>query len=300
MIETELARCVASWFPGAIGVAHATKLSGGASQETWSFDIVHVEGTTGAILRRAPKGYGAAPTRAAGLEAEARLMQLAHDAGLPSPRVIHVLKVEDDLGTGFIMQRIAGETIARKILRDAQFALGFLGLAAHDRVPDHAVQHGPGDLALDQVVLRSGPHRLLAEVLARLPGEHDDGRLGLDAQQLPQPLQALRVGQAQIEQHAGHLRHEGRGLAEGAGPLHHDRSVYLRQELLREQGVAVVVFDEQDRHLVVAARGGGGIKLRVTCHRYLHHSRCLMGVGYPIFADIPSCPPFADPGDVRP
>jgi aminoglycoside phosphotransferase (APT) family kinase protein len=122
MIETELARCVASWFPGATGVAHATKLSGGASQETWSFDIVHAEGTTGAVLRRAPKGYGASPTRAAGLEAEARLMQLAHDAGLPSPTVMHVLTPDEELGTGFIMQRIEGETIARKILRDQQFS----------------------------------------------------------------------------------------------------------------------------------------------------------------------------------
>ena len=122
MIETELAHCVVRWFAGATGVANATKLSGGASQETWSFDIVHAGGPTGAILRRAPKGYGAAPTRAAGLDAEARLMQLAHEAGLPSPRVMHLLTTEDDLGTGFIMQRIAGETIARKILRDEQFS----------------------------------------------------------------------------------------------------------------------------------------------------------------------------------
>src|SRR5437660_369153 len=107
---------------GATGVTGAAKLSGGASQETWSFDIVHPGGTTGAILRRAPPGYGASPGRAAGLDAEAVLMLLAHDAGLPSPRVMHVLKPEDELGTGFIMQRIEGETIARKILRDEQFA----------------------------------------------------------------------------------------------------------------------------------------------------------------------------------
>ena len=122
MIETELARCVARWFVAATGVSKTTKLSGGASQETWSFDIMHPGGPTGAILRRAPKGYGAAPTRAAGLNAEARLMRLAHEAGLPSPEVLHVLTPEDDLGTGFIMRRIEGETIARKILRDAQFA----------------------------------------------------------------------------------------------------------------------------------------------------------------------------------
>jgi aminoglycoside phosphotransferase (APT) family kinase protein len=122
MIEEELTRCVIRWYPGATGAAEAVKLSGGASQETWSFDILHAGGKHGAILRRSPQGYGAAPTRAAGLDAEARLMQLAHDAGLPSPKVMHVLRPEDDLGTGFIMQRIEGETIARKILRDEQFA----------------------------------------------------------------------------------------------------------------------------------------------------------------------------------
>src|SRR6478609_4740780 len=122
MIEEQLGRGVASWCPGATGVASAVRLSGGASQETWSFDIAHPDGNIGAILRRAPPGYGASPTRAAGLDAEATLMQLAHDAGLPSPRVMHVLRPEDQLGTGFIMQRIEGETIARKILRDEQFA----------------------------------------------------------------------------------------------------------------------------------------------------------------------------------
>ena len=121
-MEEKLGRCVAAWCPGATGVVGAAKLSGGASQETWSFDIVHPDGNIGAILRRAPQGYGAAPTRAAGLNAEATLMQLAYDAGLPSPRVLHVLQPQDELGTGFIMARVEGETIARKILRDDQFA----------------------------------------------------------------------------------------------------------------------------------------------------------------------------------
>jgi aminoglycoside phosphotransferase (APT) family kinase protein len=122
MMEEQLGRCVASWCPGATGVVEAVRLSGGASQETWSFDIVHPNGTIGAILRRAPQGYGAAPARAAGLGAEAALMQLAYDAGVPSPRVLHVLQPQDELGTGFIMERVDGETIPRKILRDDRFA----------------------------------------------------------------------------------------------------------------------------------------------------------------------------------
>jgi aminoglycoside phosphotransferase (APT) family kinase protein len=122
MMEAELGRCVASWCPGATGVVNSIRLSGGASQETWSFDITHPNGLIGAILRRAPQGYGAAPSRAAGLGAEAALMQQAFEAGVPSPQVLHVLQPEDGLGTGFIMHRVEGETIPRKILRDAQFA----------------------------------------------------------------------------------------------------------------------------------------------------------------------------------
>jgi aminoglycoside phosphotransferase (APT) family kinase protein len=40
---------------------------------------------------------------------------------VPSPEVLHVLQPNDELGTGFIMQRVEGETIPRKILRDQKF-----------------------------------------------------------------------------------------------------------------------------------------------------------------------------------
>ena len=70
--EDLLGRSVPAWCPGATGIAGAARLSGGASQETWSFDIVHPDGNIGAILRRAPPGYGAAPERAAGLDPHRR------------------------------------------------------------------------------------------------------------------------------------------------------------------------------------------------------------------------------------
>ena len=121
-IQQTLSRCVQAWCDGASGVSDVKRLSGGASQETWSFDIAHPGGDRGAILRRAPQGYGAAPGRAAGLGAEAALMQQARAAGVASPEVLHVLKDADDLGIGFIMGRVEGETIPRKILRDDEFA----------------------------------------------------------------------------------------------------------------------------------------------------------------------------------
>ena len=45
-------------------------------------------------------------------------MQLSHDAGLPSPRVLRVLQPADELGTGFIMQRVEGE--AARIIHQVQ------------------------------------------------------------------------------------------------------------------------------------------------------------------------------------
>lgn len=120
--EAALARSVTAWCAGATGIANAARLSGGASQETWSFDIERPDGALGAILRRAPAGYTTPLERAAGLDAEAVLMRSALEAGIPSPRVLHVLTPEDGLGTGFVMARVAGETIPRKILRDALYA----------------------------------------------------------------------------------------------------------------------------------------------------------------------------------
>ena len=121
-MEELLVRSAAAWCPGATGVSAAVRLSGGASQETWSFDITRPDGAIGAILRRAPQGSGAASGRACGLNTEAALIRLARGAGVPAPVVLHVLEDADQLGTGFIMERIAGETIPRKILRDATFA----------------------------------------------------------------------------------------------------------------------------------------------------------------------------------
>lgn len=189
MIEAELARCTAAFMPGATGVAGAAKLSGGASQETWSFDIQHPQGNVGAILRRSPKGYGAAPGRAAGLDSEAALMRLADAAGVPSPRVLHVLTPEDDLGTGFIMLRVAGETIARKILRDAEYAdarpllarqLGHIAADIHgiarDKLPELREMSSTREIAeLAREVDSFGWPRPVFALALRWLGDHDPG-----------------------------------------------------------------------------------------------------------------------------
>ncbi len=116
------------------------RLSGGASRETWSFDTVDLSTGTRRelILRRDPpyslRGAESAgePVVGGGMELEARLLGAAARAGVPVPAVRAAgPAAADRLVTGYlVMDRIGGQTIARKILRDPEFAVARTMLGA--------------------------------------------------------------------------------------------------------------------------------------------------------------------------
>ncbi len=113
-----LEAAVCRHLPGAEGVADLKRLSGGASQESWSFEAAGRP----LVLRRAPGGVFTKREPAVPLETEAKVLALAHGAGVPVPLVRFTLDPADELGPGYVMDYLTGETIARKILRDAEFA----------------------------------------------------------------------------------------------------------------------------------------------------------------------------------
>lgn len=94
------------------------RVSGGASRETWLFDAVTPDGQPhGLVLRRDPGAHGGASDR----ETEYRLIAATAAAGVAVPRPVLLLERGDGLGHGFVMERIEGETIPRRILRDAEY-----------------------------------------------------------------------------------------------------------------------------------------------------------------------------------
>jgi aminoglycoside phosphotransferase (APT) family kinase protein len=103
------------------------RCSGGASRETWALDAT---GTSGhvypLILRRDPSGQANTDNRAT----EYAVLGAAEQAGVPVPRVLALLRPDDALGAGFLMDRVEGETIPRRILRDEEFATARPLLAA--------------------------------------------------------------------------------------------------------------------------------------------------------------------------
>ena len=94
-----------------------TRMLGGASRETWSFTL---DGRP-LVLRRDPDG---AP-RAGAMRREAALLRAAAAAGVPVPEVLDA----DD--ASIVMQHLDGETIARRILRDDEFARARERLVGH-------------------------------------------------------------------------------------------------------------------------------------------------------------------------
>ena len=157
-------------------------LSGGASKQTWAFRA----GTDELILRRDAAPVVVIPelsamSTAIPLETEARLMMLAGAAGVPSPEVVRVLEADDELGVGFIMRFVAGETLGGRIVRNPAFAaarehLAFDCGAILARIHGIAV---PADVEL--------PVRSPREIIEQWQAVHD-------IEQWPRPVFDLAFG----------------------------------------------------------------------------------------------------------
>ena len=109
---------------GTTEVRDLTRLSGGASRETWSYDAVGADGTVQQlILRRDPPG------RAPAAVDECALLTEATRSHVLVPEVRFELDEDDGIGHGFVMDRIDGETLGRRIVHDDGFADARRGFA---------------------------------------------------------------------------------------------------------------------------------------------------------------------------
>ena len=159
-IQTALEQWASRNFALPTEIANLERLSGGASQETWAFEARDSSGIKELILRRAPGGEAIARnSEAISLADEALLLTRASEQNVPVPPVLGVSERGSDLGEAFIMARIPGETISRKILRDAEYGNARVGLAAAcgralagiHRIPVESVPDLPKTSGLDQI-----------------------------------------------------------------------------------------------------------------------------------------------------
>ena len=166
--------------PGATGAGGLTRLSGGATQEIWAFDAVGARRPEPLILRRAPGGGPVSSATHIGLTKEGQVVRAAQAAGVAAPLVRHILAPEDRLGQGYVMQRIEGETLGRRIARDPAYAKARETLA---------FQCGQAAAAIHRVDLDALP-----ELPAKTPlGQIDELEAGYRATGVARPVMELAL-----------------------------------------------------------------------------------------------------------
>lgn len=119
-LQNGLAGLVCTLDPATQGIKGLRRLSGGASQETWSFQMDGGQGHH-LILRREPAAARSGGS-GIGMAAEAQVIKRVFAAGVPAPRIEHELTPDDGIGAGFVMARIDGEALPHRILRDEAYA----------------------------------------------------------------------------------------------------------------------------------------------------------------------------------
>ncbi len=103
------------------GLTEAQRLSGGASMETWAFGFDGQGGPERLILRRRSVPFDPETARSISLQTEAALIRATGANGATVPVVRHVCDDADGLGEAYVMVRVDGETLGRKITSDARF-----------------------------------------------------------------------------------------------------------------------------------------------------------------------------------
>src|SRR5262249_9904940 len=120
-----LARAAGRHFRGTARIEALARESGGASRQTWSFDAVGDGKRQELILRRDPPlADRPCSERAASLDraTEFGVLAAAFKAGVRAPEPLFELTAQDGLGEAYVMRRVRGTAIARKLLRDPPYA----------------------------------------------------------------------------------------------------------------------------------------------------------------------------------
>jgi aminoglycoside phosphotransferase (APT) family kinase protein len=113
---------VEGWLGEALGgsITSLRRLSGGASRVTSSFELTVAGASTRSLILQVDRGGGGGV--ATGVHVEADLLRSAKSAGVPVADVVGAGVLQESGRGWLVVNRIDGETIARKILRDDDWA----------------------------------------------------------------------------------------------------------------------------------------------------------------------------------
>lgn len=113
-IQSALQPIVAESVDAQCQIIACRRLTAGASAATWLIDTNQQP-----LILRLDAG-GEEFGTSVGKTIEAKTQQAAADAGAPVAQVFHILEQHPQLGNGYLMQALSGESLAPKILKDPE------------------------------------------------------------------------------------------------------------------------------------------------------------------------------------
>ncbi len=148
-------------------VREVRALSGGASSETAYIDAIIDGACQPLILQRAA---GDSPAVAMSKSVQAELQRLVHGTGLPVANVVAILQPSDELGDGYVMGFIDGETLPGKYLKSAEFASARIMLGDQCATALAHLHEIPSDLFRDLPLIASTPAELVQHLFELYAG----------------------------------------------------------------------------------------------------------------------------------
>lgn len=120
-LEDRLAQLLSDRLGAGTVVEGLTRLSGGASRETWEARVRAPGGEAAVIVLQRERGAAAATSRA--MAVQSALLESAAGLRVPVPAVVALDAEGSVMGSpSIVVEHVEGETIARRILRDAEYA----------------------------------------------------------------------------------------------------------------------------------------------------------------------------------
>ncbi len=180
LVAAGLAGAASRYFGAPAAIEKLARESGGASRQTWSFDAVAGGERHELILRRDPPTSTGDQSGSLPRATEFRILRAAFQSGVRAPEVLFELTAQDGLGDAYVMRRIGGTAIARKLLRDAPYA------EARRKIAGQLGEIVARIHAVDVATLPPLAHRQAADHIANLRGQ-------LDALNTAQPVFELAL-----------------------------------------------------------------------------------------------------------
>lgn len=137
-------------------VLSVERLSAGASAQLRAVVVRDADGERALVVRT----DGLSGGLAIGTPAEAAVLRTLAGTGVPAPEVVVAFEGHAVLGDGYVMPRLAGETLPRRLLRDEAYAVARSRVVADVARAAAAVHAAPVDALADVLPVQTATDQL--------------------------------------------------------------------------------------------------------------------------------------------